>query len=77
MPSRPVLALVIPAVSCIGQTLPCSGGRGAFNHVCSGLETIQTAPEPPFAHTVNGPWGGGNASWDQDFSRLATHCALR
>src|SRR5215203_4605246 len=48
MPSRPVLALVIPAVSCIGQTLPCSGGRGAFNHVRSGLETIPNGTGAPF-----------------------------
>src|ERR1041385_3538668 len=41
MPSRPVLALVIPAVSsCIEPALPCCVCWSAFNHVSSGLETI-------------------------------------
>src|SRR3954468_17385934 len=41
MPSRPVLALVIPAVSsCIDPALPCFLCCRAFNHVSSGLETI-------------------------------------
>src|SRR5216110_167989 len=52
IPSRPVLALVIPAVSCcIGQALPCSGGRNPFNHVWRGLETI--------------PNGTGGSFWSQ------------
>src|SRR5438445_3928389 len=52
IPSRPVLALVIPAVSCcIGQALPCSGGCKPFNHVWRGLETI--------------PNGTGGSFWQQ------------
>src|ERR1041385_8714690 len=52
IPSRPVLALVIPAVSCcIGHALPCSGGRSPFNHVWRGLETI--------------PNGTGRSFWPQ------------
>jgi NADH-quinone oxidoreductase subunit A len=40
IPSSPVLALVIPAVSCcIGPAL-CAGGRRVFNHVWRGFETI-------------------------------------
>src|SRR6185369_10751874 len=50
MPSRPVLALVIPAVSsCIDPALPCFFCWSAFNHVSSGFETIPNGTRSSFS----------------------------
>src|SRR5262245_17390544 len=59
MPSRPVLALVIPAVSCIAYALPFSGGRGPFNHVSRGLETIPNGTAGSFSSQRKRPLGQG------------------
>jgi NADH-quinone oxidoreductase subunit A len=58
-------------VSCIGQTLPYSGGRGAFNHVCSGLETIPNGTEAPFCpHRKRVPEVQATQAWTKAFRAL-------
>jgi hypothetical protein len=37
----------------------------------------KSLPQAMSAGLETDAWDAGNASWDQRFSRLATHCALR
>src|SRR6185312_8798158 len=68
IPSRPVLALVIPAASCcIGPALPCPFDWQAFNHVWRGLETIPNGKGGSFRRQRKRRAGGGQREPGQGF----------